>query len=114
MPSTLIGGQSGGVQLVSGNPWSGQMTAPTGLRLRVTSNSSGSAFIAYSGGITIFSGGALASGGMSDGLEMRVTDPWYTMQLPVGGAQNIYATATAANSGQVRINWGVMGGGFPG
>lgn len=107
MPSTIVGAQSGGVVLVSGNPYSGIYPQPGGLLLRLAGESSGNAYIAYSGGVTINSGGALASGGLRDGMEIRPGDAWLGVKIPPNGIAGIYATVAAAVSGQVRINWNV-------
>lgn len=105
MPSLIVGAQSGGVPIVSGNPYSGKFPQFGGVSLRVTTNSSGSAFVAYSGNITMFSGGALTSGGLRDGLELRVGDPAVGIAIPPNGLEGIYATVAATVSGQVRLAW---------
>lgn len=105
MPSTIIGGQSGGVPLwTSGALWSGPGQGVVGsLVLKVTS---GPVYIGFSGGLTINSGGGSASGGYMDGFEVtqaegRVTIP--RMLLASGG--QLWATVPAAASGIPRVHW---------
>lgn len=111
MPSTIVGALSGGVPLVSGNPYSGDMTPYGGVQLRVSSDASGSVYVGValglrSGGITITSGGALASGGLSDAMELRPNDAYFVPRLQCSGQlDKIYATVVAGISGRVRLFW---------
>ncbi len=104
MPSFLVGAQSGGVQIVSGNPFSGRPLQPGGAFFRVAKSVSGLVYAGYSGGLTITSGGALSSGGLLDGIEMANGDERY-LYTPTGGLQNIYFTTAAAISGTIRVFW---------
>lgn len=105
MPSTIVGDISGGVPLISGNPWSGQKTSPTGIYMKVgaTLTSGVFAYVAYSGGITVLSGGALASGGIRDGFQIAPGET-IARRLPPGGPANIFANTPAATSG-LRLFW---------
>lgn len=104
MPSLIVGAQSGGVPLVSGMVYSGYGLPKQGVRLYNDVVSSGPVYAAWSGGVTIGSGGALTSGGMNDGIPIppNVT---YHMPMPPGGPASVYLTITAANSGLCRVWW---------
>lgn len=109
MPSTLLGAQSGGVVLVSGNPYGANRNLGTpvvrGIYLRLASTSSGNAYWGYSGDITVTSGGALASGGMRDGFEIRPGDAPITIKLPPDGPDSVVMTVASTVSGFVRAFW---------
>lgn len=104
MPSTLLGFFSGGQSLVSGNPWSGRVPQPTGLRLTNWATSSGTVFIATSGGVTITSGGALSSGGLRDGMPIA-PGANHEIRLPATGPAGVYVAVLPAASGFVRLFW---------
>lgn len=111
MPSILLGNQSGGQILVSGNPWSGSIRPQGGVQLRLARNASGNAYIGLSGGVTISSGGFLQSGGgLLDGMIMGPGDSYFIPRIGTGvsGAFSIYAAGDAAVSGQGRLYWEVM------
>jgi len=106
MPSAVIGFISGGVQLVSGNPYSGLPYQPRGITLKPSQTSgpqfSGAIYVGFSGGLTITSGGSLSSGGQLDGFELV---PGNQIDWPVmGGPVNIWAITPAASSGG-RLFW---------
>ena len=106
MPSTILGFYASGQQLVSGNPWSGRPTPFGTIQLFNDPASSGPAYVAYSGGVTITSGGALSSGGMLDGMPIF---PGAARQIDrlclVSGVVNVFCTVTPAVSGRVRLYW---------
>lgn len=104
MPSLLVGAQSGGVPMVSGNPFSGRITQPGGALLRVAKSVSGLVYVGYSGGVTITSGGALSSGGLLDGIELANGEE-RNIYSPPGGLANIFLTTPAATSGTLRVFW---------
>lgn len=106
MPSLLIGAQSGGVPLVSGNPYpfeSGYKVPFTSVFMRLATGVSGLAYVGYSGAITITSGGGLSSGGMNDAMEIA---PGNERSLALkGGFSNVYATCVSTISGTLRLYW---------
>lgn len=104
MPSFLVGAQSGGVQLTSGNPFSGAIPQPSSVFLRVSKVVSGLVYLGYSGGLTITSGTVFSSGGLLDGIEMANGDE-RSVALPPGGLECLYFTTVAGISGTVRIFW---------
>lgn len=63
LQGTDVAGNSGGIPLVSGNPWSGGTVPPVGV-VRLQYDNSGLSFIqvALSGGLGILSGGMPAGG----------------------------------------------------
>lgn len=107
MPSTIVGFFSGGIQLVSGNPYSGNIRPFAGVRLRVSNLSgpqfSGAIYVGLSGGITMMSGGGQSSGGLNDGWELRPGDTKEMVMGP-GGIAEIWVTTPAASSGG-RLFW---------
>lgn len=111
MASLLPGFVSGGASLVSGNPFSGTMTPWAGVQLRSAFDASGSVYVGValglaSGGITILSGGALSSGGMADGMELRPGDAYYVPRLLCSGqVDKILVAVPVAVSGRCRIFW---------
>lgn len=102
MPSFLVGAQSGGVQVMSGNPWSGSPTQPTGCWFRVSQAVSGLVYQGYSGGLTINSGVALATGGFLDGIERGPGEEW-NVALGPAGIPGIHFTCVAGVSGTLRV-----------
>ena len=108
MPSCLPGFVSGGALLVSGNPWSGTRLPVGGIQLKSASTSSGSVYVGYSGGITMLSGGALSSGGLLDGMELRPGEGYFVPKLAVSGVMNVFVAVPPAVSGQCRVFWEVL------
>ena len=104
MPSLLIGAQSGGVRLVSGNPYSGASIPFHGVFLRLAAAISGYAYVGFSGGITIGSGGGLSSGGLADGIEIGAGGERY-VGTPGGGLEDVYLTCLTTLSGTLRMFW---------
>jgi len=96
VPSTQLISQSGGVQLASGNVYSGR--AVTGVFLRLAASGASPIYLGYSGGLTITSGGALASGGLMDGIELYQGQERY-MRCGPGGIASIFAAVPVASSG---------------
>lgn len=66
MPSTQFFVQSGGIPLVSGNPYSGTPWPVGGVQVKVSKEVSGLLYVGWSGTPTFTSGGSLSSGGMAD------------------------------------------------
>lgn len=105
MPSILLGFQSGGAPLCSGDFFSGRVGgSPRGIFVQNAWDSSGAIYLAWSGNVTITSGGMLSSGGTMDGREVG---PGRSMgyPLPPGGPASVYAICTAGVSGRVRLFW---------
>ncbi len=117
MPSLLPGFVSGGAALVSGNPWSGLPYPPMGVKVKVSEVVSGLVYVGValglaSGGITQTSGGALSSGGLSDGWEMGAGDEYFIPRGRCSGQVNkIYVVVPPAISGTMRIFYDVEAGG---
>lgn len=108
MPSLIVGAQSGGVPLVSGAIWSGNVVNKPngGIQLRADFSNSGVVYVAYSGNVTIASGGALSSGGMMDGMPVGPGDGYFVPKLAImSGQPNVWFTVPAAISGFARIFW---------
>lgn len=106
MPSTLIGAQSGGVYLVSGKFFSGTIWPIGFWTLKAARANSGMVYVGLSGGVTITSGGALASGGMLDGMEMAPGDTYPVPKFAVSGnASGVMVTCAAGVSGFCRVFW---------
>lgn len=96
MPSMLVGNQSGGDLVISGNPWSG-FYAPLGyVRLRWDFLASGACYIGFSGGLTANSGQVLGSGGISSGMLDG-------MQLPPGQYYDVPKSVFANHSGSFQL-----------
>jgi hypothetical protein len=114
MPSTLPGFVSGGSFLVSGNPWSGTIAPVGGVNLKLGFDASGPVYVGVllglsSGGITATSGGALSSGGLSDGYELRPGDSYPIPTLRCSGqVQKIAVVVPAATSGRCRLFYDVV------
>lgn len=111
MPSVLIGNQSGGQPLVSGNVWSGYAPKPQGgVQLRLDRNASGNVYYGLSGGITIGSGGFfLSGGGNMDGTQLGPGDSAWIPRIGTGmsGGMSIYVAGEATVSGQGRLYYEV-------
>lgn len=111
MPSLTPGFQSGGQPLTSGNPFSGNPIPIGGVLFKVSAVVSGLVYVGAtqnlaSGGVTITSGGALSSGGMADGVELKNGDEYF-MPVAVCGrdVSNIKIVVPAAVSGTMRVFW---------
>lgn len=106
MPSLQVGAFSGGVQLVSGNPFSGNKIVPyAGIQVKVDPDTlSGLVWLGYSGGLTIKSGGALSSGGMLDGFPLKTGEQFFIPKLLAPTVDRVWLTTVAANSG-IRVSW---------
>ena len=113
MPSTLPGFASGGQPIVSGNPWSGSIAPQGDVRLRLSEGVSGLVYVGValgraSGGITLSSGGAFSSGGLSDGYEMGPGDEHTVPRLQCSGQiDKIQVIVPATVSGTMRLFWDV-------
>lgn len=119
MPSVLIdNSQSGGMPLISGNPFSGRQYAPQSeLIIKASRTNSGSIYVALSGGVTVLSGGfALSGGGQRDGMEIGPGGSYSIPRLAfdkgsasgsfaVSGGFGIYVACDPAASGQARVFW---------
>lgn len=108
MPSVLVGTQSGGQLIISGNVFSGQGPARPqgGIQFRTDKLASGAIYVALSGNMTINSGtisaGGVTSGGGMDGMPVYAGDGYWLPRLACGmtsGSINVYAQAEAASSG---------------
>jgi hypothetical protein len=112
MPSYLISNRSGGDLLWSGAPYSGTPSPVGGIYVTLDSTASGNAYIAYSGGITVRSGGVWLSGtaGSLDGVPVF---PGGSFMIPeiairkVSGNVNVYVQTDPAGSGQARLYYEV-------
>ena len=111
MASILLGFQSGGTPLVSGNIFSGTISPYAEVRLYNSISSSGSAYVGMatsfaSGGITTTSGGDFSSGGLADGMDIPPNGRYDLPRLVCSGQINkLYATVVAGVSGRVRLFW---------
>lgn len=118
MPSFIIPGGglwSGGADILSGNYWSGlgAVNPVGGVQLLADIRNSGAVYIAYSGGMTITSGGLgnNSSGfpnfsGRMDGTPIYPGGALLVPKLvftPFSGNPQLYALADAACSGQARL-----------
>lgn len=74
MPSTQFFVQSGGIPLVSGDPYSGQPWPIGGVQVKLQNAAPASLYVGWSGTPTFASGGSLSSGGMGDGYQLRPGD----------------------------------------
>lgn len=122
MPSTVVGALSGGVALLSGNPFSGSIEPYGGIQLYLAKTAPGPVYIGIvrvnmptsgggmwsgsvqylSGAVTITSGGALSSGGgYSDGMELNPDAAYFIPRGPISGrvATAIRIAVPAASSG---------------
>jgi len=112
MPSVLVGNQSGGQPIVSGNYFSGRAGPIGGIQLRWSPSASGNAYVGYSGGITVASGGLFQSGtdwiGQLDAMPLKPGDALFVPKLMLNSGQgftNVYVLCDAAASGQGRLYW---------
>lgn len=116
MASTQLFSQSGGIQLVSGNIFSGSLIPPMAgvlLKYSILSGASGQAIYIntplFSGDLPVstqLSGGILSSGGLSDGMEMLPGDSLFIPKGSLGtsGIQAIKVMVPPASSGG-RLFW---------
>lgn len=113
MPSTILGNPlaSGPQQIVSGNPYSGQIVPRGGIQLRLDKNASGNCYIGLSGGTTFTSGGMfLSGGGGSDGMQIGPGDAYWIPRIGDGisGNFSVYAWCDATCSGQARLYYEIF------
>ena len=117
MPSTLVFPQSGGINLVSGDIFSGNSLPVGGFQLKLARAAPGPIYVGirrnnqlpdygqFSGGLsgsypTITSGGTLSSGGMLDGMELSPGDAQFIPRIALpSGIQDIKIAVPAASSG---------------
>lgn len=105
MPSVIVGAQSGGVVLISGNPFSGRLWPIAGVLLKPSRDNTAAVYATFSGVATITSGGGLSSGGGADGMELSPGDAYMVPKAFCSGdVQKIRLTVAAASSGQ-RVFW---------
>lgn len=119
MPSVIVGGASGGQNILSGAMFSGRIAPIGGVQLRWDRTASGNLYVGLSGGVTRTSGGVLGvSGtylsGQMDGMVLYPGDPYFIPKLGTGGntsftsgGPSIWVTPDAAASGQGRLFWQV-------
>lgn len=115
MPSLQVFPQSGGIGIVSGNPYSGTLFPVGGVQLKVDT-SGGPIYVGLaiplgvtppvSGGpMTFTSGGSLTSGGLLDGVQLAPGDPYFIPKVRLSsGLQTIRLNCAAASSG-TRLYW---------
>ena len=111
MPSTLVMVRSGGIQLVSGDIYSGGPQLVGTLALKLAAAAPGIIYVGLpnlSGTVPTFnSGGSLTSGGLTDGMEVS---PGGTYEIPktrlVSGILTPIILAPAGSSGG-RLFWEV-------
>ena len=106
MPSVQIGLVSGGQLILSGNPWSGTVGVQGLVIFRWDNAASGNVYIAFSGGMTVNSGGFSTSGGtahsgLRDGMQLGRGDVYSPPKIAIGpsGSFQVYASPDAAASG---------------
>jgi len=111
MPSLIVGFLSGGINLLSGNYYSGTKSQiPTGgLQLRADKNNPGVIYFALSGGITIQSGAIQQSGGalsgLTDGLPIYAGDACFVPRIGLGlsGQMQLFVASDLNGSGTNRL-----------
>lgn len=119
MPSVILGRNSGGQLLISGNPYSGTGSYTGkfpigGIQFFADRNNSGAVYIGLSGGLTVTSGAFIASGGpasgMLDGMQVAPGGGYFIPRIGDGasGSFSIYADCDAACSGQARVYFEVF------
>lgn len=123
MPSVLLGqpDASGAIQLVSGNPWSGNKAFHpiTGIQLKMDPLASGNCYVGLSGSVTANSGGYALSGGnyglsgegqFTDGIPLARGDSYFVPREATGlsGTIDIYVRHDAAVSGQARLYYEIL------
>lgn len=110
MPSVVLTAASGApFPIASGNFWSG-VAAPHpigGILLRASPRNSGFAYVSYSGGCTVSSGGFFLSGvNTTDSMIMSPGDSYYVPKAALGGVSGtlgVFVQSDAAGSGIDRI-----------
>ena len=124
MPSTLVGGQSGGVLLVSGNIYSGSFLdvgtgypgaqgRVGGIQLKLGGDASGFVYVGLPGlsgtVMTTTSGGFLSSGGLADGIPLSPGQDYFVPRSRMtSGIQTVRLIPVAAASGQARMFWELL------
>jgi hypothetical protein len=120
MPSALIDWVSGGFNLLSGVPgqlWSGWAhQAPVGgIQIVADPSNSGAVYVAFSGGMTIQSGGYWLSGqvgsGYLDGMPVQPGGSYFVPKLafPLSGAPQLFVQPSlAASGGYGRLYWEIF------
>ncbi len=120
MASLVLGNPflSGAIQVIAGNPWSGQLVPVGGIQLKWVCPASGAlAYVSLSGGgpplsggfMTYNSGTMMLSGGFTSGaLDGIPMGPGESMFIPkigfrTSGAFNLYANCDPAASGIGRL-----------
>ena len=107
MPSCQLFSQSGGIQLVSGNIWSGSRLQPIGgIQLKLAKAAPGNIYVGITSGgeaVTITSGGVFSSGGLQDGFEVVPGDALFInkSEFHASGIEAIKIGVPAASSGGV-------------
>lgn len=110
MPSTQLGNQSGGQNILSGSYLIGRLglgnPAVGGVQLRLDITG-GRAYVGLSGGVTVQSGGFTLSGGYLDGIPMASGDTYFIPRLGLGisGVPQVFVATDAAASGLGRMYW---------
>lgn len=115
MPSLqLLGAQSGGTPLVSGDVFSGMPLPVGGVQLLLDSSGAGPVYVGlpvpswFSGQVsglyvpTINSGGSLSSGGLTDGVKLGQGNGYFVPKLRMtSGIQSIRIAVPAGSSGAI-------------
>lgn len=113
MPSLILDNRSGGQNILSGAFFSGHPLVPLGgIQLRLSPMASGNCYIAFSGGVTINSGGLPPNhlSGALDGMLLAPGDSYFIPKAFCGasGSPQIYIATDPAASGQARLYYEVM------
>lgn len=113
MPSILLDGRSGGVQVLSGvnlyfSGFPGFPVPTGGTLFTLAPNASGNAYLAFGSGlVTVNSGGAgNVSGGIRDGMVMAPGISYFAPRTLIdmySGSPQLWVTVDAAASGQARL-----------
>ncbi len=111
MPSTIFAGAvSGGQLLCSGNPFSGQLTLPHEINLKMSNSGIGFIYVSLPSVLTtsfatFTSGGSLTSGGLADAWELsKNQEMTIPRQRLTSGIESIRLLGLEAASG-TRIFW---------
>lgn len=117
MPSILLDGPdiiSGGINILSGNVFSGQGAFhPVGdVRVKAGPANSGVLYVGLSGGLTLRSGGFFRSGasGGCDGWPLKASESYTISKLafiPNSGSPKVFVTTDALGSGRDIVYWEV-------
>lgn len=115
MPSLVLGFNSGGTNILSGNYFSGTGAYHPvgGIQIRAGRAQSGSVYVALSGGVTVGSGVFFLSGftGRMDGMELGPGDSYFIPKLAFignSGSPQVFAQPDAACSGVAKLYWEVF------